>query len=163
MVKISCVAAIGNRRELGKGNHLLWHIPEDMRRFRLLTQGHVVIMGQKTYESIGRALPNRMNIVMTQDECFQAEGCVVARSVEDVMQVIEKDGHGEVFVIGGGMIYTLFLPFVERLYLTLVDAEFDADVFFPEYEAMFTLVRDEPCSDENFSYRFTEWERKHKK
>lgn len=161
MSTISLVAAIGRRGELGKGNQLLWHIPEDMKRFRFLTSGHSVIMGQKTYESIGRALPNRTNIIMTKDASFHAKGCIVMHSLEDVMKFIyENNPETEVFVIGGGMIYTLFLPFAKKLYITLVDAEFDADVFFPEYESMFILSHDEPHSDENFSYRFTEWKRK---
>lgn len=156
------IAAIGKNRELGKNNDLLWNIPEDMKHFRDTTRGHVVIMGQRTFESLPNGpLPKRVNIVLTQDPVFTAEGILVAQTSEDALVLAKKhETNGEAFVIGGGMIYALFLPMVDRLYLTIIDQSFDADTFFPEYEEMFQEVRRNASSDKNYAYAFTQWERK---
>jgi len=128
---ISLIAAIGKNNELGKKNALLWNLPADMKHFRETTSGHTVIMGQKTFESIGRPLPNRRNIVLTQDKNFKQEGIEIVYSPEEAENFLEKDT--ENFVIGGGMIYKLFIDKADRLYITHVDASFpDADTFFPE-------------------------------
>jgi dihydrofolate reductase len=131
--RLSIIAAVAENRAIGKNNQLLWHIPEDMRHFRELTTGHVVIMGQKTYESIGRPLPNRTNIVLTQDKNFEAGGCVVCYSLEESLARAKELEQEEVFVIGGGMVYQQTLPLADRLYLTLVRGDFEGDVFFPDY------------------------------
>ncbi len=159
---LSMVAAVGKNRELGKNNALLWNIPEDMQYFRDTTRGHVVIMGQRTFESIGRPLPKRVNIVLTQDKNFAFEGVIVAYSLKEALLLAEQyEKDGEAFVIGGAMVYSLFLPKSDRLYLTLIDASFpDADVFFPEYEGSFgKTISDRPSQDENFQYRFVVLER----
>lgn len=154
-MKISIIAAIGKNRELGKNNALLWDIPEDMRHFREVTTGHAVIMGQKTYESIGRPLPRRTNIIITFDTTFVAEGCIVCHSIEDALLCAQEKESEEVFVIGGASIYAQFIDRAERLYLTLVDQSFDADVFFPEYETLFTRVVSERKShDDVYEYNF---------
>jgi len=128
---ISLIAAIGKNNELGKKNALLWNLPADMKHFRETTSGHTVIMGQKTFESIGRPLPNRRNIVLTQDKNLKIDGVEIVYSPEEVENLLDKDT--ENFVIGGGMIYKLFIDKVDRLYITHVDASFpDADTFFPE-------------------------------
>ncbi len=129
---ISIIAAIGKNNELGKKNQLLWSLPADMKHFKETTSGHTVIMGQKTYESIGRPLPNRKNIVLTKDLNFKAEGIEVSHSLEDTLNSL-KDSEEEVFVIGGGQIYKQSLDFADKLYITHVDMEdIDADTFFPE-------------------------------
>jgi dihydrofolate reductase len=128
---ISLIAAIGKNYELGKKNTLLWSLPADMEHFRNTTRGHTVIMGQKTFESIGHPLPNRKNIVLTLDKNFKYEGIEVAYSPEEALT---KAGQKEeIFVLGGGQIYKIFIEKADKLYITHVDADFpDADVFFPE-------------------------------
>ena len=145
MSRVSAIAAIGaTTRALGKNNTLLWHLPEDLKFFKETTTGHAVIMGRKTYESIGRPLPNRTNIVVTRTATYKAEGCKVVTSLEDALNYARKltnSGADEIFIIGGAEIYTQALPNTDRLYLTLIDDPGEgADVFFPEYEKEFTKV-----------------------
>ncbi len=155
MKKISIIAAIGKNRELGKDNKLLWHIPEDLKRFKRLTQDHAVIMGRKTYESIGKPLPNRTNIIVTRDQSFRVPNCIIYHSFEDVIKAIntEEINGGEVFIIGGGQIYKQALPYADKLYLTIVDAENEADTFFPDYSTFKKIVYTE--TKESGGYRFT--------
>ena len=131
---ISIISAIGKNNEIGKKNGLLWVLPLDMKHFRETTSGHTIIMGQKTFESIGRPLLNRRNIVLTQDDSFNKEGLEIARSLEELEDLLEKtsDKNAENFIIGGGMIYKLFIEKADKLYITHVNAEFpDADTYFP--------------------------------
>ena len=153
-MRLSIVAAIGKHRELGKNNALLWDIPEDMRHFRELTTGHTVLMGQKTYESIGRPLPNRRNIILTIDKSFTAEGCIICYSLEEALAKAREIEPEEAFVIGGGSVYAQALPFAERLYLTLVDGAFEADVFFPEYPEFTRIISQRESQDEQHRYTF---------
>lgn len=137
------IAAIGKNRELGKGNELLWHIPDDLKRFRSLTNGHPCIMGRKTFDSIvaiiGKPLPNRTNIVITRDKEWKNEDVLSVDSIEDAIQLAKrKPGGEEVFIIGGGQIYELGVSFSDKLYLTLIEDTKEADSFFPEYAAVFT-------------------------
>ncbi len=126
---LSIISAIGKNNELGKKNTLLWNLPVDMKHFRDLTRSHTVIMGQKTFASIGHPLPNRRNIVLTLDDSFRAEGVEIVHSVEEVMKLL---GDEENFVIGGGQIYKLFIEKADKFYITHVNAEFpEADTFFP--------------------------------
>jgi dihydrofolate reductase len=141
--RISIIAAIGKNRVLGKNNKLLWQIPDDLKRFKELTLGHPVIMGRKTYESIlaslGKPLPGRTNIVVTRNPEYSVpEGVIVAHSLPEALSYA-KDGAGadEIFVGGGGQLYEAALPFVDRLYLTLIDDEQEGDSFFPAYEEQF--------------------------
>lgn len=128
---ISIIAAIGKKNELGKKNALLWSLPADMKHFRETTKGHTVIMGQKTFESIGRPLPNRRNIVLTQDKNLKIDGVEIVYSPEEIENLLDENL--ENFVIGGGMIYKLFIDRADKLYITHVNASFsDADTFFPE-------------------------------
>lgn len=131
------IAALSRDRGLGLGPDLLWWIPDDLKRFKEITTGHPVIMGQTTYESIGKPLPNRTNIVLSLDEELEIPGCIVAHSLPEAFKEAKKH-HEEVFVIGGGSIYKQALPYADKLYLTLIDGEKEADVFFPEYEHLFT-------------------------
>lgn len=135
--KISLIAAIGTRtRGLGKNGQLLWRIPEDMQRFKTLTTRHPVIMGRKTWESIPekfRPLPERTNIIITRDTGYTASGAIVAHSLEEALEKARAIEPKEIFIIGGAQIYAKSLPLADRLYLTLVDAEDEADAFFPNY------------------------------
>jgi dihydrofolate reductase len=143
---ISIISAIGKNNEIGKKNDLLWSLPADMKRFREITRGHAVIMGQKTFESlgrnkegkqVGRLLPNRRNIILTLDKTFKAEGAEIVYSEDELMNLLKTTSkpNEEIFIIGGGMIYKLFIDKADKLYITHVDGEFsDADTFFPEID-----------------------------
>ena len=151
MHRISAIAAIGkNTRVLGKDNDLVFKIPEDLKRFRTLTtltKGHPVIMGRKTWESlpeVARPLPNRANFVVTRQASYAAEGATVSPTIEAAIEGAKNaEGSEEIFIIGGGELYTLALPFVNRLYLTLVDADAEGDAYFPEYPEFTKVVEHE--------------------
>lgn len=131
-MSISIIAAVGKNLELGKGNDLVWHFREDMKFFKETTIGNTVVMGRKTFESLPHALPNRRNVVITKNADYVAEGAEVVTSLEEAMEITKNDN---VFIIGGGTIYTAFMPFADKLYLTEIDAEDkDADVFFPSFD-----------------------------
>ena len=127
------IAGVGKNREIGKGSELLWPVPDDLQYFKRVTTGHAIIMGDKTFKSIGRPLPNRQNIVATFDKSLEIPGVTVVNSIEEGF---EKAEGNEVFVIGGGQIYKAALPYADKLYLTLFESErVDADIFFPEYSS----------------------------
>ena len=142
-MKISIIAAIGKNNELGKKNDLLWDLPVDMKHFRDTTRGHTVVMGQKTFESlardeqghqIGKLLPNRRNIILTKDTSFKKGGAKIVYSVDEAIDLLNKTTKNdeEVFIIGGGMVYKLFIDIANKLYITHVDESFpDAEIFFP--------------------------------
>ena len=129
---ISIIVAAAENNVIGNNNALIWHISADLKHFRQLTTGHTVIMGRKTYESIGRALPDRRNIVISRNPAFRAEGCMVVSSVDEALQL--TDGEEEVFIIGGGTIYREMWDKAERLYITLVHAVIEGDTSIPEID-----------------------------
>lgn len=131
---ITIIAAIGKNNELGKNNDLIWHLPADLKRFKKVTTGHHIIMGRNTFESIGKPLPNRTSIIITRNKDYFKDGCLIANSIEEAIHLTEgKDA----FIIGGAQIYQQALEkdLVDRLDITTVLSEFDADVFFPEIDA----------------------------
>jgi len=153
---ISIIVAIGKNRAIGRKNQLLWDIPEDMDHFRKTTSGHTVIMGDRTLESIGRPLPKRKNIVVTLKENYTAPGCEVRNSLEEVLNEY-KNSEEEVFVIGGGIIYKLSLPYADKLYLTVVeDAPEDADTFFSDYSEFKNVVKEEAMDNGQYKFTFLE-------
>ena len=157
--KISLIAAIGKNRELGKGNDLIFKIPEDMKHFREITNGHPIIMGRKTFESIGRVLPGRLNIVITRDSklVIHDSNAKVVSSLGEAINEAAKVEKQEVFVIGGGQIFQEAIKIADKLYLTIVDAEEkDADAFFPDYSEFKKVVSEKKSSDENYTYTFIE-------
>ncbi len=128
---ISIIVAIAQNNAIGKDNDLLWHISEDLKYFKRITSEHTVIMGRKTFESLPfKPLPKRKNIVITKDPLFHFQGCEVAYSIDEVFEFC--DNEKENFVIGGGAIYEQFLPYAQKLYITHVYKDFEADIFFPE-------------------------------
>lgn len=130
---ISMIAAVGKNLELGKNNDLIWHFKEDMKFFKETTMGHPVIMGRKTFESLPNALPGRKNIVISTNPEYKADGAEVVTSVEEAIKHAEAE-NTDAFVIGGGRIYTEFLPYADNLYLTEINAEYpDADTYFPDF------------------------------
>ena len=161
---LSLIAAIGKNNELGKKNALLWNLPIDMKHFRDTTRGHTVIMGQKTYASLGKPLPNRRNIVVTRNKDFQAEEVDISHSLEETLESC-KNTDEEIFVIGGGEIYKQTIGKADRLYLTHVEATFpDADAFFPKFDTNdWNVVSEEshPKDDKHaFSFTFKTYVRK---
>lgn len=126
----SIIAAASRNNVIGKDNKLPWRLPADLAHFKELTLGHTVILGRKTFESIGRPLPNRRNIVITRNKNFKPEGVEVVHSIEEALSLADDDN--EVFVIGGEEIYKQALPLVDKVYLTKVQAEVDGDAYFPE-------------------------------
>ena len=126
MIKI--IAAMSKNRVIGDSNSLIWSLPNDLKRFKQLTTGQTVIMGRKTYESIGRPLPNRRNIIITRDENYEAIGCEIVNSLEEALLLSGED----CFIIGGGEIYKQSLPIADKVYLTLIQEDFQGDTSFPE-------------------------------
>ena len=155
---ISIIAAVGrNNRAIGKTGELLWRISDDLKRFKRLTTGHPIIMGRKTFDSIGKALPDRTNIVITRNLDFKAEGVFVARTLEEALTIARRQEEKEIFIIGGGEIYQQALPLCEKLLLTEVESEVEGDVFFPDYRATgFTReVSREARIDEKTGIKYT--------
>ena len=130
-MKITIVAAIASNNVIGQKNSLPWDIPEDLKRFKQLTSGHTILMGRKTFDSIGRPLPNRRNIVMTKDINYQKEGIEIVFDEREALNLI-KDLNQEVFIIGGSKIYKLFEPWTTSLMITRVLKDFEGDAFFPD-------------------------------
>lgn len=160
---LSIIVAIAKNNAIGKENRLLWHLSDDLKRFKKLTTGHTLIMGRNTFLSLPNgALPNRRHIVITDIRKEAFEGCEMAHSIE---QAIELAGNKEeCFVIGGGMVYAQFLPVVGRLYLTRVHASFEADTFFPviDYDAWKEVMTETVDAGEKneFPHTYTEYVRK---
>ncbi len=128
--RLSAILAMSENRVIGKNNQLPWHLPADLKHFKTITTGHPIIMGRKTYESIGKPLPNRTNIIMTRQKGFDAPGCIVVRSLAEAMlQIGETE---EIFIIGGAEIYHQTLSAIQRIYLTIIHHTFDGDAYFPE-------------------------------
>ncbi len=160
---ISVIAAIAQNYAIGKDNKLLWHISEDLKRFKKLTTGHSVIMGKKTFESLPNGpLPNRKNIVISGDKNNRFENCIMAYSVEDALTKCDKND--ENFIIGGGSVYRQFLKYADKLYLTMVHKDFEADTFFPEinFDEWELMERHNFEADEKnkFSYSFLNYRKK---
>lgn len=159
------IAAIGARtRAIGKDNDLLWHIPEDAKHFKDITMGHPVIMGRRTWESIPekfRPLPGRANIVVSRDGSYQAKDAAVVTSLDAALAAAASAvGSDEIFIVGGGQLYTEALPRADRLYLTLIDDDAEGDTFFPEYEKEFAkVISDESHECKGLSYRFVTLEK----
>ncbi len=159
-MKISIIVAMDDKRGIGKGNDLLFKIPEDFKRMKSLTSGHPIIMGRKTFESIGRVLPNRTNIIITRDQSYAVEGAVVVHSLEEALRQAQgKPGSEEIFIFGGGQIFKQALPLVQKLYLTLVKGDFGADTFFPDYSEFPKIIHKEEGVWGEYKFMFLDIER----
>nr|AIA16063.1 Dihydrofolate reductase [uncultured bacterium] len=153
---ISLLVAMDEKRGIGKANRLPWRLSSDMKRFRQLTMGHHIVVGRKTFESIGKPLPGRQMIIVTRNENFRPAECLIARSVEDALALARAAGESEVFICGGAEIYAESLSAADRMYLTLVHADCDADVFFPEFGDEWAEIESERRdADEKNQYPFT--------
>lgn len=152
---ISMIVAMGENRAIGKDNELLWHLPADFKHFKTVTMGKPILMGRKTFESIGKPLPGRKNIVITRDEKYDAEGISVVHSIEGALE--QASEFDEAMVIGGASFYEKMLPVTEKLYITLVHESFQADAFFPEInlEEWVVVEHVKHASDERHAYSFS--------
>lgn len=164
-MKLSIIVATSLNHAIGKDNQLLWHLPADLKFFKTITMGCPVVMGRKTFQSIGRTLPGRQNVVITRDKTFNADGqydLTVVGSIDEVL--VKLHSEKEVFIIGGGEIYKQSIDSVDTIYITLVNTVIDGDVYFPEIDkAKFDLVWEEKhLADEKnkFDYTFQKFERK---
>jgi dihydrofolate reductase len=157
-MNLSIIVATDINNGIGKNNQLLWHLPADLKFFKSTTMGNPVIMGRKTYESIGRLLPGRKNIIITRSKKYKVEGAIIAGGLH---QAVELAGEGKLFVIGGAEIYKLAMPHVQEIYRTVVKSSFEADTYFPAIDVdAFKLVWEEcHCADEKnaFNYCFQKW------
>ena len=150
MIKI--IVAISKNRVIGDSNKLIWHLPADLKRFKEVTGGHPIVMGRKTYESIGRPLPNRRNIIITRDENYEVDGCEVVNSIEEALLLTNS----VCFIIGGGEIYKQTLHIADQIYLTQVDEDFDGDTTFPELPPSWYVSNKEDFeSDEKNPYKYS--------
>jgi len=131
-MNITLIAAMAENRVIGKDNQLIWHFPNDLKHFKTLTSGHHVIMGRKTFESVGRPLPNRTNIIITRQADYSAEGCLIAHSLEEAISMVENDE--QPFIVGGAEIYKQALDFADCIELTIIHGEYEGDSYFPEFD-----------------------------
>jgi len=145
---ITIIAAIGNNNALGQSNRLLWHLPEDLKHFKSLTENHPVIMGRKTYESIGKPLPNRTNIVVSRKQDWFEEGILIVSTIKEAVKFAKKIDE-EIFIIGGGKIYEQTMDLADRLEITKVEGDFDADTFFPKIDENIWKKTAEQCYEKN--------------
>lgn len=152
---ISLIVAMSRNRVIGKGNALPWHLPADLKYFKRITLGKPIIMGRKTFESIGRPLPGRTNIIITHELTYGADGCAVVHSIADALKIAQ--GHDEVMVIGGAKLFEQILPHAERIYLTEIDEEFAGDTFFqqPDHRAWREMQREYHAPDEQNAHPYS--------
>jgi len=152
---ITIIAAAGKNNELGKNNDLVWHLPDDFKRFKKLTTGHHIIMGRKTFESFPKPLPNRVHVVITRNKNYHPDGVVVVHSISEALEIAKDDE--QPFIIGGGEIYKLGLDVSDKIELTRVHGKFEADTFFPEIPMEeWELIHEENHEkDERHKFSFT--------
>ena len=161
---VSHIAAMSENRVIGRAGGMPWHIPEDFKFFKETTMGHAMIMGRKTWDSIGRALPGRLTIVVTRDKKFSApDGVLVKLTIDDAVKYCESHQEhwgNECFIVGGGEIYKQTINLANRLYLTVIHQSVDGDTFYPEIpEREFRQIKNEPRENDSFKFSFTTWER----
>ena len=164
---ISCIVATAKNNVIGKDNQIPWHLPADLKYFKKVTLGHMIIMGRKCYESIGRPLPKRTNVVISRNPYFISTGCVVVHSIDEALEFAFDNGEEEVFIIGGGTIYEQTEEHWDKLYLTEVDIEPEGDVFFhhPDLSNWKLISKKENKADHKneFDYTFLVYERAQEK
>ena len=159
---ISIIVAIAENNAIGKGNQLLWRMPADLKHFKNATTGHTVIMGRKTFDSVGKPLPNRRNIVITRNTDLKIDGVEIVNTLEKAVSLCNNDE--EVFIVGGAEIYKMAMDRTDKIYLTVIHGVFDADTFFPEIELDIwkeTEIVDNNADEKNpFDYTFSTYVRK---
>lgn len=160
MMSLSVIVALAKNRVIGLNNTLPWHLPEDLKRFKQLTMGHHIIMGRKTYESLGRLLPGRQTVIVTRNPDYKVDGAIVVHSLEQAISVSSADS--EAFLIGGAELYQQSLPLAKGLYLTMIDAEFEGDAYFPEIELDHwdLLEQQDLISQQGWAFHYLSYQRK---
>lgn len=162
-MKISQVVAISRNRVIGKDNQLIWHLPADLKHYKNITMGHHMIMGRKTFESIGRLLPGRTSVIITRDKAYTFPGAVVVHSIDEALEAARKAGDSEACIVGGGEIFKQAMSITDKIYLTIIHHDFDGDTFYPELDEkqwMLTKREDfEPDEKNKYSYSFCEYEK----
>jgi dihydrofolate reductase len=152
---VSIIVALDANGGIGLNNQLLWHLPNDLKHFKTITTGQTIVMGRKTYESIGRPLPNRTNIIVTRNPHYIANGCVVVHSVQEAIAYGQNNNVTELIIIGGGEIYTQAFPMCQKLYVTHVNCTLKADTFFPEIDSTWFMTKNQPQPiDEKHVYSY---------
>lgn len=154
---IILIAACSRNWVIGKDNQLIWHLPEDLKRFKQITSNKTVLMGRKTYESIGKPLPNRTNLIVTSDKNFKADGCII---YNDLIQALRHDS--DIIVIGGSQIYQQSIKIADKIELTMIDQYFEGDSYFPEIDQNWIKVNFEKHQNENFKWSYITYLRKDK-
>jgi len=154
---ISAIVAVANNLVIGKNNDIPWYLPADLRYFKKTTLGHHILMGRKSYQSIGKPLPKRTNIIVTRDPYFISSNCLIAKTIEEGLEMAYDNNEEECFIIGGGTIYNQTVHLWDKLYLTQVDLNIDGDVFFPEIEMdEWSLTSQiDHCADEKNPYNYS--------
>ncbi len=166
-IRVVAVVALDSKRGIGKDNKLLFRIKEDFIRMRQLLAGKPLIMGRNTYESMltytkGKIIPNSLNIVVTHDENYinnHPEGCIVAHSIDEALEIAAKDQPEEIVIFGGAKIYEQSMDIIDRLYLTVVEGDFGADTFFPDYSDFKKVIFEEDHQNDKFKFKFLDLER----
>lgn len=163
MPSISAIVAMSQNRVIGINNQLPWHLPADLKHFKEITTGHPIIMGRKTFESIGKPLPNRTNIIVTRKKDYVAAGCIVVSSIEAAIRVASIIDSSEIFIIGGAEIFMVSLSIINRLYLTIIHDEIKGDVYFPELDSQqwreINATKHSSDDKNNYNYSFITLER----
>lgn len=159
---VTIIAAMGRNRALGKNNDLIWHLPADLRRFKRTTLGHHVIMGRKTFESLGKPLPKRTCIIVSRNPDFKAEGCIVVNSLKEALEYARPDPNP--YILGGAQIYRQALEFADHMDLTLIHEDFEADAFFPHFaeDQWVEIGREDFEKDQEnpYDYSFVQYKKK---
>ena len=149
---ISIIVATSKNRVIGNNNSLIWKLPADLKRFKQITTGNTIVMGRKTYESIGKPLPNRRNIIITRDTNYLVDNCEIVNSIEEALMLCNND----CFIIGGGEIYKQSIDIADKIYLTLVQEDFEGDTYFPEIGKEWTkVIREDFEPDENNAHKYS--------
>lgn len=167
-LRISILVAMASNRVIGRGNALPWHLPEDLKHFKALTMGHSIMMGRKTYESIGKPLPGRRNIIITRQKNYHVDGANVVRTIDDALQLCYEDkvNRNECFIIGGAELFQQTLALCHRMYITEIQQSFKGDTFFPEFNSneWVEIAREKHLShsgnNKNIAYHFVVFDRK---
>ena len=161
--KISIIVALDKNKGIGIKNKIPWNIPADMKHFKKITKGHAVIMGQATFESIldyiGKPLPDRTNIVLTLDKSFHHDDCVICYSIPEALEKAKEFEKDEAFIIGGASIYKQMIQYSNKLYLTVVDGDFDVDTYFPDYSDFNKVIKEEKGGDNGLTFTWFELEK----
>lgn len=157
--RISIIVAMDEKRGIGKQNAIPWHVPGELKRFKEITTPHPMIMGRKTFESIGKVLPGRPHFIITRDTNYNVEGATICHSLDEAINKAKELDQEEIFIIGGGEIFKLAMPYADRLYLTLIKGAYEADVFFPDYAKFKNIISHEAKETNGFSYEFLILER----